>query len=251
MKKYLLYFLPKSIRSALGRFYVKLFIKFPLYLRSPIQGIRSEHTYGFLNDEWFKKIVKHANEFVGSDYGFEFRIHQALWCASTADKTGIFVELGTGKGFTFSAVAEFLAQNKETTECYLFDTFSPYKTNKLTGLQSADGKKSKFYDESDAEIKEKFRKYPNVKVIKGHCPQVLTETELEKITFLHVDLNYHEVEISSLAALWDQCAKGCIFLLDDYANFGRDIQRVRFDDFFNSKGIYILTLASGQGIAIK
>ena len=45
---------------------------FPLYLRAPVQGIRSEHTYGFLSDEWFKNILNHANSFVGSDYGFEF-----------------------------------------------------------------------------------------------------------------------------------------------------------------------------------
>ena len=120
-------------------------------------------------------------------------------------------------------VAEFLAEREEQTECYLVDTFSPFKTDKLTGVQSVEGKKQ-IYAESELEVKQRFQKYDNVYVIKVHTVlKFYKESKFNKISFVHVDLNFHEAEIMSLSYLWNRCAEGCIFLLDDYANYGRDL----------------------------
>ena len=45
------------------------------------------------------------------------------------------------------------------------------------------------------EVRSRFEVYPNVFVIPGYVPEVLDELDIDKIAFLHIDLNNVEGEI--------------------------------------------------------
>jgi O-methyltransferase len=51
--------------------------------------------------------------------------------------------------------------------------------------------------------------------------------------------------------LWEKISKGGIVLLDDYGFIGHEEQRNAWDDFANSKGLSILSMAHGQGLLVK
>lgn len=58
----------------------------------------------------------------GKDLRHRLRIHQAIWCAMTAKYVeGDFVELGTGRGVTFSAILKYLegADSMQTRSVFL------------------------------------------------------------------------------------------------------------------------------------
>lgn len=209
----------------------------------------------FLNNENFIHYNNTSVQFTGRDYRFYFRLHQALWCAENSlNKNGVFVELGTGRGYIFSAISELVQKRKIVKDIFLFDTFLPFKVDVNTGEQNNKQIRSVFYANDYISVKEKFSKYEFVNVIQGRCPEILTkyfrsETSIT-ISFLHIDLNYHEAEIESLIHLWNFFEKGTIILLDDYANPHRQLQNQAFDEFFYQRGYTILTTGSGQGIVL-
>lgn len=218
-------------------------------------NLATKNNMAFIKNTAFKNYHAKSIEFCGRDYCFYLRVHQALWCASIGRGIdGDFVELGTGKGYIFAAVCEYLRTSKCRKSIYLFDTFLSFKTNKSTGEQKEGQKKSEFYATNFEETKLKFSEFDFVTLIQGKCPDSLEKIYCNgnrKISFLHVDLNFHEVELKSLELLWPCLTSGAIILLDDYANPGREKQYEAHNRFFYEKGLEILTTATGQGIVIK
>lgn len=183
---------------------------------------------------------------IGFDPRFLFRSHQALWCYKASPKGGVVVELGTGKGF----IMQQILSSYPMAEIYLVDTFNPNKVDIYGRLTS---KKSRFYCDDLEDVKNTFSLYPNVEIIQGFCPDVLTAGSIDLsrgISFLHVDLNSADAEIASLSALQSYFKSGCIILLDDFANQGRELQTQAFNEFFTSRDKPILTLAAGQGLVV-
>jgi O-methyltransferase len=242
------------INKIVKKIYNFIFSNNPIFYKHKFDGISTRANLGFLEEVNFKQYSEEAAAFVGRDYKFYLRLHQVLWCAATAKNVkGDFVELGTGRGYLFSAVASYSLNNELRKDIYLFDTFLPYKTDKSTGEQKEGQYISSFYAENYESIARKFGKYNFVHLIKGRCPESLSEVYgngRRAISFLHVDLNFHEAEISSLDYLWPYITLGAIILLDDYANPGRELQQQKHKKYFESKGLEVLTTATGQGLIL-
>ena len=221
-------------------------------------NLKTNNNLAFIDEIDFFHAYKKAVDLVGKDLEIPLRIHQALWSALNSLKIeGDFVELGCGAGFTFISVLNYLKlKNHDFSQkkVYLFDSFMPVKPDSF-GIQSLTGttRKPDAYANSLGEVKERFAEWPNVKLIEGLLPDSINKilSSLKSISFLHVDLNHHLAEISSLEILYDKVSNGGIILLDDYANPGRELQRIAHNDFFKIKRQNILTLASGQGLIVK
>ena len=82
-------------------------------------------------------------------------------------------------------------------------------------------------------------------------PETLEKINLEKIGFLHIDLNAPEIETQCLKILWDKILPGGVILIDDYAYTGFEYTNTLFNKFVQEIGVSILTTASGQGIIVK
>jgi hypothetical protein len=256
-EKYIMinHFIRKLISVFVVTPYRILYKNNPLLYPFKFDNIATRNNMSFINGRDFERYHSKSIEFSGRDYRFYLRVHQALWCASvTKNVDGDFVELGTGRGYIFAAVCEYLRTEKINKSVYLFDTFLPYKTSKDTGEQKKGQKKSGFYAENYDVVNKKFSEFDFVILVQGKCPEILDKIyggNNRKISFLHVDLNFHEVELTSLKLLWPYLSDSAIILLDDYANPGREIQYEAHNHFFDEKSLKILTTATGQGIVIK
>ena len=259
--------LPKFLKSIII-FYKYLFHKYirrvtnPKYYPYHYDGLATRHNCSFMKNEIFvrshARAVKAANNIFGKD--LPLRVHQAIWAANTSLQTdGDLIELGTGRGFIMSAVFESIINwNKLNRKAMLFDTFKSGWTDKEGNQDNTT--KCNVYAESFETTKKNFSEWSRVTLIKGKLPNSLINKDdsgqspfdkINKICFLHIDLNYPEAEIECLNILWPKISKGGIILLDDYAIYGYE----RSYDLMNIQAKkldrLVLTLASGQGIIIK
>jgi hypothetical protein len=216
----------------------------------------NQNMTAILTDQ-FQRAYQRGVLAAGKDLKIPLRVHQAIWCAQNAlNVEGDFVELGTGRGFIFSAIMEYLVleHKKIDKKIYLFDTFLPVKPDPVSGKQIV-GKSynmANAYSDDVESVKTNFSQWSNVNVIQGELPRI-AEDYLNlnpKISFLHVDLNHFKAEIETLKKMWPYLVVGSIILLDDYANKGREEQWHAHQAFFQTHGLPILTLASGQGLVI-
>ena len=185
------------------------------------------------------------------DPGLQWRVHQAMWCAANCMKIdGDFVECGTGKGLMMSAVLDSLPNwNTSVKRLLLFDTFSPFGIDPSSGQNSEEHGIRGTYAENIEEVAQNFSEWQRVELIQGFLPETLAQGKIEKIAFLHVDLNHAPAEIAVVRALWPSIQRGGIMLLDDYAQVQQ--QNDAMNQLAQDLSFEILTTASGQGIVVK
>ena len=185
------------------------------------------------------------------DPGLQWRVHQAIWCAANSMKIeGDFVECGTGKGLMMSAVLDSIPDwNNSSKRMLLFDTFSPFGIDLTTGKNSEENGTRGTYATNVEDVAQNFSEWQRVELIKGFLPETLTQGNIEKIAFLHVDLNHAPAEVAVVRALWSRIQSGGIMLLDDYAQVQQ--QNDAMNELAQELSFEILTTASGQGIVIK
>lgn len=218
----------------------------------------TSNNFSFTQSSRFKFAEKRAIEAGGFDYRIPLRIHQAIWCADHGiklDPNASFVELGTGRGYIMSSVLgsfEYSNSSKFGPPVFLFDSFESTATDKKSS-QNSDLGRNIYYAESIEEVRNTFSRFSNVTLVQGKLPESLESTNLQlgKISFIHIDLNAPEIEISCLRLLWEKILPGGVLLIDDYACKGFEYTYKLFNNLAEELNISILTTASGQGIAIK
>jgi hypothetical protein len=185
------------------------------------------------------------------DPGLQWRVHQAMWCAANCMKVeGDFVECGTGKGLMMSAVLDSLPEwNTSKKRVLLFDTFSPFGIDPSSGKNLEEHGVRGTYASNIEEVAQNFSEWQRVELIQGFLPETLPQGKIEKIAFLHVDLNHAPAEVAVVRALWSNIQRGGIMLLDDYAQVQQ--QNDAMNQLAKELSFEILTTASGQGIVVK
>ena len=185
------------------------------------------------------------------DPGLQWRVHQAMWCAANCMKTeGDFVECGTGKGLMMSAVLDSLP-NWQTSDkrLLLFDTFSPFGIDPLSGKNLEEFGLRGTYASDIEDVVQNFSEWNRIELIKGFLPGTLHEGKIEKIAFLHIDLNHAPAEVAVVRQLWPKIQRGGMMLLDDYAQVLE--QNEAMNELSRELSFDILTTGTGQGIVVK
>lgn len=185
------------------------------------------------------------------DPGLQWRAHQAMWCAAHCMKIdGDFVECGTGKGLMMSAVLDSLPEwSSSTKRMLLFDTFSPYGIDPVTGENVKESGIRGTYASGVEDVSANFSDWDRVELIQGFLPESFSKATLGKIAFMHIDLNHAPAEIAAVRHLWPLLQRGGMMLLDDYAQVLEQNQAM--NQLAEELQFNILTTASGQGIVIK
>jgi hypothetical protein len=183
-----------------------------------------------------------------------------LWAASSASKLeGDFVECGVSYGFLSSAIMEYLDWDRLGKTFYLLDTFSGLDPRFITAAEREAGalETSKhhidtgMYVSSVDSVRANFAQWQNQRIIVGAVPETLDQVDARSVAYLHIDMNCAPPEVAALRYFWPRLTPGAFVLLDDYANRGRDEQRLAIDEVARELGVAVCMLPTGQGLIIK
>lgn len=231
-----------------------------IYFKMPSQSFIQDNLVtstncGFREREAFQKAYARSIKAAGWDYRIEWRTHIFLWAAHNALPLarggGEYIELGTGRGWMFSAFLESAPWRELSCNLWLFDSFNSEAIDKASGVQIRGKQVNHCYAQSYEKTVANFSEWPRVKLVKGWLPETLQQLTDNKVAFIHVDLNHHLAEAASVKILWDRLMPNGIILFDDYGALGSERQYDAHNQLANELGFSILTLPTGQGLAIK
>ena len=100
-------------------------------------------------------------------------------------------------------------------------------------------------------IEANFAEWPNARLVQGVVPEVLGELAVERVAFLHLDMNCAYPEVSALRFFWERMPRGGVVLLDDYAYFGNGELKGAIDAAAAGLGASVLGLPTGQGLIVR
>jgi hypothetical protein len=196
----------------------------------------------------------------GADPRMEWRVHVALWAACIAARVpGDFVECGVNAGFVSSAIMRRLDWAKTGKRFYLIDTFSGPVLSQYS-REEIDGGRGRVAEEAVARgayvtdlerVRANYAEWPNVQIVPGAVPGVLSSLRIDRVAFLHIDMNCAYPERAALEYFWDRIAQGGMVLFDDYAYFGNEALAQAIDCAAGSLGAEVLSLPTGQGLMVK
>ena len=224
-------------------------------------GLLTTHNDHFLDDPVFRAAyARGVQAGDGVDPGMEWRVHVALWTAGRAIRVpGDFVECGVNAGFVSSAIMQRVGWAGVEKCFYLIDTFTGPV---LTQYSTAEIDQGRVRLAEDALAKGAYRtnlervctnyaEWPNVEIVQGVVPDVLSTLDIQKVAFLHIDMNCALPERAALEHFWNLLSPGAMVLLDDYVYFGNESITAAIDSAAASLGAEVLSLPTGQGLIIK
>jgi len=221
--------------------------------RYSADGLATKAIMSFMDDPEFQRSCERMRVASGAvvDPGLHWRVHQVMWAFRHCfTLKGDFVECGTGRGLMMSAGLQSLdGWDTSGRRLFLFDTFVPFRLNPDTGDNDpARGMHEKYAPSVEAVV-ENFGEWKNVNIVKGRIPEKLPSAGIEKVAFLHIDLNHSSAECDALRYFWPKIVNGGIVLLDDYAT--DTTQNDAMNSVAAEFGVRILTTGSAQGIILK
>jgi O-methyltransferase len=182
-----------------------------------------------------------------------WRAHTACWAASAAlALEGDFVECGVNTVVLAGAICRYVDFNKSGRNFWLFDTYEGIPLTLATARETrkftvGEPLYKNVWDVATAN----FSAFPRAHLVKGMVPDTLTSVDIDKVSYLSIDMNLAAPEKAALDYFWPKMVPGAIVVLDDYGFQGHEEQRIMADAFAASKGTKILSLPTGQGLLLK
>ena len=240
---------PRSTRKAVyNADGVCVFGKNTEFLREP----RFVEAYGRGMDSGHKIGRERGSK---TDIHIEWRIHVLCWAAYHATKLpGDFVECGVNTGICSLAVAHYIDLNSTGKRFYLFDTFSGIPKEQISDRErelNREKENALYYEECYETACQNFAPFPNAHLIRGRVPDTLSNVQIDRVCYLHLDMNIVAPEIAAIHHFWEKLVPGGQVILDDYGWLGYVPQKEAMDQFAASVACKILTLPTGQGLLLK
>jgi len=203
----------------------------------------------FLNDTKFNLLMA---ELAQADIykGMAWRMHVLIWAAEQALKVdGSFIECGVFRGFKSYFILKYFSQRLADRSYYLCDTYSGIDLSQahLSPISKDEHNKTNLYPF----VADRFAEFSNAHVVKGSVPSSLDELSIDKIAFLHLDMNSYLAEIGALEFAWDKIPDGGMIILDDFGLYSHKAQMEKELPWFQKNNHQILEFPTGQGIIIK
>lgn len=217
----------------------------------------SWHNAEFLADPAFIRAVALGNERQSwnPNYDVRWRYHVILWAAWRAARLdGDFVECGVNRGGFSRAVVDYVDFGRLDKTFYLMDTFDGLVEAYITAEERAMGvTREAFakYTECYDDVREAFRPFPNVVLVRGAIPDTLAQVTPAKVSYLSIDMNVVVPEIAAAEHFWERLVSGAVMILDDYGHAPHVQQKHAFDAFAAKRATQVLLLPTGQGLIFK
>jgi O-methyltransferase len=188
------------------------------------------------------------------DIHIEFRVYIECWAAQYGlHLDGDFVCCGVNTGIMPLAVCEYIDINSTDKHFWLFDTFCGIPENQMLPSERRDRitANAEYYSECFEVAQRNFAPYHKVNLIKGMVPDTLSTTNIQRVSYLSIDMNIAYPERKAIEYFWPKLSSGAIVILDDYGFASYREQSESIDDFAAHVGTNVLTLPTGQGLIIK
>src|SRR5262245_17637429 len=158
---------------------------------------------GFLDDPRFRSAYRRGinsghsfnrlPEGSDPDIGVEWGVYICCWVAMHAARLpGDFVECGVNTGITSLAVCEYIDFNK-TGKCFwLFDTFCGIPEEQINEREKALDRQRYnrwWYADCWEQTKANFVAFPKANLIRGPVPSTLATVQIDKVSYLSIDMN--------------------------------------------------------------
>jgi hypothetical protein len=198
-----------------------------------------------LDDQTFMRAWESNIETIG-DRAILWRRY-ILACAGyhCVQLDGAFVECGAYTGVGVKTVVDYLGGANFPRDFWMYDVFEHAEW-----MQHDAG--PEHGPDLERRVRNKFREYPQVKVVKGVIPEVFDGNSPDKIAYLHIDLNEAWAEVAALDGLFERVVPGGFVILDDYEwAWSYRGQKLAEDPWFEARQYRVLPLPTGQGIVIK
>ncbi len=200
--------------------------------------------FSFLRDEFFQAVLNDKNA-RDVEKSIVWRSYILLYFAAIASKVeGDFLELGCHTGYTASLVIKKINFKELKKKYYLYDLFEWKEGDEHPKFE---GHTPEMFEN----VKNKFVKFPFVKIIKGSVPQSFSSGFPEKIAFAHIDMNHPTPEAGALEMVLPRLSSGGVVVFDDYGWWGYSEQKIALDPIITSNGLSVLELPTGQALLIK
>jgi O-methyltransferase len=222
-----------------------------------------QQSLGFMDDLKFRRaydrgmdsghqIVRAAGS--KDDLHIEWRVHvlsTLAWHAARLE--GDFVECGVNTGIFSLAICHYLDFNKLDKSFYLFDTFNgiPVESMSETERSARIIENSRNYPECFDTAKQNFAPFPRAVLVRGRVPETLPLVHIDKVAYLHLDMNVAAPERAAIEYFWPKIVPGGVLAFDDYGWAPYKEQKDALDAFAEQQGVKIMLLPTGQGILIK
>jgi O-methyltransferase len=186
------------------------------------------------------------------DYDFRWRAYIVAWAARQAKNLeGDFVECGVNTGMNARMIIDYINFDTTTKVYYLLDTYHGMSEKYSTKTEMLRSENMGYVTDIYEEVKETFKPFPNVHLVKGAIPETLPLVPSEKVSLLLVDMNCVLPEVEALEFFWEKVVPGGFIILDDHGFPGHEAQRKAHIAFAQKHGTVVLPLPTGQGIIIK
>lgn len=217
----------------------------------------------FVNDAKFKSAYlrgmnsgHHIGRPVGStdDIHVEWRSMVECWAASQGmHLDGDFVSCGVNTGIFPLAICEYVNLDSSNKLFWLFDTYDGVPESQMSAAERHHvvPMNEAFYSDTYDTAVKNFKPFSNARLVRGMVPDSLTTVDIDKVSYLSIDMNIAYPERMALEYFWPKLTSGAIVVFDDYAFVGAEEQKNAIDEFCEKVGVFVLPLPTGQGILKK
>jgi len=179
---------------------------------------------------------------------------------------GAIIECGCWKGLSSFLLCKYIKKYIPDfigSGYHIFDSFEGLSnpehedliTTKLIDLfgnrKNTFFKKGGAYSASIDHVQKVLSEFPIIKYHKGWLPKSLDEVDIQKIKFLHIDLDLYEPIYGTLKFFYPKIVKGGVIVCDDYGSLYWPGAKKAVESFAAENLIEFISLSSGQALIIK
>jgi hypothetical protein len=222
-------------------------------------GLATIHNADFLDEPRFREgyalgAASGHRICAPKDLHIEWRVYVCCWAAWHACRlSGDFVECGVSTAIVSRAVAHYVDLRRLDRKLWLFDTFDGIPDDQMLPHETplARSKNARHYFDCFDLVRTHFAEYPNVRLVRGRVPDTLVTAAIDRVAWLHIDMNIAYPEVAASAHFWERLTPGAVVIYDDYASQAHAPQKLALDAFAAERDVRILSLPTGQGLLLK
>jgi len=178
---------------------------------------------------------------------------------SVSNLSGNILEVGVFKGFSallLKKLEDELNLSIKKDNLFLIDSFeglSEINEEDIVNNEKNYQHQQGHFNVNFNDIKNLFRNYENVHLLKGWIPKIFNSLNKENLyKFVHIDVDLYEPTLTTLNYVFDKVVVGGVIITDDFDSNAFPGNRKAWQKFFIEKNILSsIALPSGQAVYIK